>query len=287
VATLGDHFRTRLTHTLEVSQIARTLARCFRLNEDLAEAIALAHDLGHTPFGHVGERALASLCPGGFEHQKHSLRIIETLANGRGLNLTALVRDGVGKHSKGGGPIFVTGPEAPLSLEGQLTRAADIIAYLAHDLDDAYQSGLLEPQNTPPEINQVFGPRASTRIKAMVTDLFAHSQEDETGLYLSFSPEMRSAMSHLRLFLQKNVYEHPKLAEELKKGDEIIRLIYGRLMADESLTGRLGLEPVEAGERDRSQAVVDFVAGMTDRYALGFGAYLKTGSWPEASRFSA
>jgi dGTPase len=279
IATLGDHHRTRLTHTLEVSQIARTLARCFRLNEDLTEATALAHDLGHTPFGHAGERALAAISENGFEHQKHSLRIVERLVKGRGLNLTWAVRDGIVKHSKGGGPIFAAGPEGPLTYEGQLVRVADIIAYLAHDLDDAGRAEIVDPTKIPPSIDRVFGSRASTRIMAMVEDLFANSEVDAMGLKLGFSKGMEEAMEELRVFLRENVYAHPKLVAELDKGEDLIRRIYRRLMTDDSLLGFLELDLAES----RSQAVVDFIAGMTDRYALQFGDFLTTGYWTEAS----
>jgi dGTPase len=282
IATLGDHHRTRLTHTLEVSQIARTLARCFRLNEDLTEAIALGHDLGHTPFGHAGERTLASLHPGGFEHQKHSLRIVEKLADGQGLNLTTLTRDGLAKHSKGRGAIFATGSAAPLALEGQLIRVADIIAYMAHDLDDAGRANLVDPKTMPQDIAQVFGGKASTRIQAMVTDLFANSGlssgSNPPTLQLAFSQTMEQAMERLRGYLHEKVYSHPRLIDELKKGDETIRLIYQRLLEDDSLSVFLELDKAD----DRAQAVVDFVAGMTDRYALRFEEYLRTGFWPKA-----
>jgi dGTPase len=277
IATLGDHHRTRLTHTLEVSQIARALARCFRLNEDLTEAIALGHDLGHTPFGHAGERTLDRLSPKGFAHQRHSLRLVEKLAKGQGLNLTLGVKDGILRHSKGQGPIFAAGPESPLTLEGQLVRVADIIAYLAHDLADALRAELVAPQDIPPDISQVFGPRASTRIRAMVSDLCANSRATPQSLTLAFSKDMEEAMARLRVFLRRRVYSHPELNAELAKGEEVIKLIHHRLLTDDSL---LGFLEMELADNDRYQAAADFIAGMTDRYALSFGEFLETGIWP-------
>jgi dGTPase len=279
IANRGDHHRTRLTHTLEVSQIARELARCFRLNEDLAEAASLAHDLGHTPFGHAGERTLNELCEGGFEHQNHSLRIVDKLIDGRGLNLTFATRDAIVKHSKGSGPIFVEGPAAPSTFEGRLVRVADIIAYLAHDLDDALKAELVDPDKIPKDIVQVFGNRASSRIKAMIFDLMENSETDGEGLRLAFSRRMEEAMERLRGFLRDDVYTHQKLTAELEKGEAIVRRIYERLMEDDDLLGFLEMDQVET----RSQAAVDFIAGMTDRYAIQFGEYLSTGQWVEGS----
>jgi dGTPase len=279
IANAGDHHRTRLTHTLEVSQIARTLARCFSLNEDLAEATALGHDLGHTPFGHAGERTLAQLSENGFAHQRHSLRLVEKLINGQGLNLTQAVRDGIAKHSKGRGPIFVEGPAAPQTYEGRLVRVADIIAYLAHDLDDACRAELVDPQGVPSGVNRVFGTRAATRVRAMVEDLLANSEPTPQGLALGFSAAMEEAMEELRGYLQEKVYSHPKLEAELNKGEAIIRLIHGRLMEDDGLSGFLELGLAES----RSQAAVDFIAGMTDRFAIQFGEALKSGRAPDGA----
>ncbi|MDR3038457.1 MAG: deoxyguanosinetriphosphate triphosphohydrolase, partial [Candidatus Adiutrix sp.] len=212
----GDHYRTRLTHTLEVSQIARTLANALNLNENLTEAIALGHDLGHTPFGHSGERVLNRLLPGGFTHQAQSLRIVDHLAKENdGLNLTWEVRDGILKHSKGRGPIFAQDGTGPATLEGQLVRVSDIIAYLAHDLDDAFRAGLLTQDDLPPELTAAFGPRGSTRIGAMVGDLLAASRAADGRLTLAFSPAMEARMLELREFLHQRVYRHPLLAASL------------------------------------------------------------------------
>jgi dGTPase len=276
IATSGDHHRTRLTHTLEVSQIARTLARVLGLNEDLTEAIALGHDLGHTPFGHAGERILNQLNPNGFRHQEQSLRIVDFLAGGgKGLNLTNEVRNGIGKHSKGLGPIFVTGSDGPSTFEGQLVRAADIIAYLAHDLDDAIETGLISSSIVPEDLSDFFGPRASTRIRVMVTDLLTNTARCEEGLTIGFSKAMEEAMNNLRAFLNQNVYCHPRLNLQLNFGQSVISLIYSTLMADEALYLTLPLRDLA---EDRSEAVCDFISGMTDRYAFNFAKSLSKGA---------
>jgi dGTPase len=268
IASNGDHYRTRLTHTLEVALIARTMARALSLDEDLAEAVSLGHDLGHTPFGHAGERVLNLLTPGGFHHQRQSLRVVERLARGgRGLNLTRAVLDGIGKHSKGRGPIFVDGPARPLTLEGELVRAADIIAYLAHDLDDALEAGLVEARDVPAGLEAVFGPDAETRRDAMVGDLLASSAPGA----LSFSKAMAGAMERLRTFLHQRVYQHPELNAQLEFGRTIINLIYQALMSDDRLYESIPKVPDVEG---RSQAACDFISGMTDRYALQFAENL-------------
>src|SRR5512138_2176573 len=170
----GDHYRTRLTHTLEVSQIARTIAKVLRLHEELTEAIALGHDLGHTPFGHAGERVIDRLMPGGFNHYEQSLRIVDVLENdGRGLNLTWEVRDGIGRHSKGkrGSPVGVEPSKRSATLEGQIMRVADLIAYVNHDIDDAVRAGVLEVEDLPREAVTVLGASSSARIATMVKDV--------------------------------------------------------------------------------------------------------------------
>ena len=266
----GDHYRTRLTHTLEVDQIARTLANSLNLNENLTEAIALGHDLGHTPFGHSGERVLNRLRPGGFTHQAQSLRIVDKLAkDGEGLNLTRQVRDGILKHSKGRGPIFAEGGRGPATLEGQLVRVSDIIAYLAHDLDDALRAGVITFDDVPAHLREVFGPRGSTRIGAMVGDLLANSRPDNDGssLTLAFSPEMERDMNDLRNFLFDQVYQHPVLAGSLGKADRIIEGLYYQFVQDRDLL--VEYYPAAAKETDSLEVIVcDFIAGMTDRYAL-------------------
>jgi len=268
----GDHYRTRLTHTVEVSQIARTLARVFGLNEDLTEAASLGHDLGHTPFGHAGERTLAALNPDGFNHQSQSLRLVDYLArDGRGLNLTMEVRDGILKHSKGQGPIFIKGESAPKTVEGQVVRVADIIAYLAHDLDDALEANLITLYDIPKDLFRFFGPKASTRIRVMVTDLLSNSQPDSGGLTLSFSKQTESGMEELRNFLYHKVYRHPQLLGDLERSKTIIGNIYQAYMTNDYLFNDLNLSYLA---KDRSQAVCDYIAGMTDRYAIAFNEAL-------------
>jgi dGTPase len=276
----GDHYRTRLTHTLEVSQIARTLANALNLNEDLTEAIALGHDLGHTPFGHSGERVLNRLHPGGFTHQAQSLRIVDHLSKEYcGLNLTLEVRDGILRHSKGQGPIFARNGEDPATLEGQLVRVSDIIAYLAHDLDDALRAGLIRPQDLPPELLAAFGPRSATSIGAMVGDLLAASSPESGRLKLAFPPAMEKNMLELRGFLYRRVYQHPLLAENLARSNLIIEDLYRAFAADRNLL--LKYYPIAArmDHTPPAQAVCDFVAGMTDRYAQAIHQQL----FPEAA----
>ncbi|MDR2947333.1 MAG: deoxyguanosinetriphosphate triphosphohydrolase [Candidatus Adiutrix sp.] len=265
----GDHYRTRLTHTLEVSQIARTLANALGLNEDLTEAVALGHDLGHTPFGHTGERVLARLHPQGFTHQAQSLRVVDFLEkDGAGLNLTVEVRDGILKHSKGRGPIFAASGDGPATLEGQIVRISDIIAYLAHDLGDAFRAGLLAPDDVPPGLRQTFGARGSTRIAAMVGDLLANSQRSENGgLALAFSPALEKSMIDLREFLHGQVYQHPRLAEGLAAGDRLIEDLYNLFLNDQKLFREFFPATQPSGGGSPETAVCDFIAGMTDRYA--------------------
>jgi dGTPase len=273
IAASGDHFRTRLTHTLEVSQIARTMARAMNLNEDLTEAISLGHDLGHTPFGHAGERLLNRLLPQGFRHQDQSLRVVQILArDGEGLNLTDLTLDGIGKHSKGRGPIFVAPPEGPITLEGALVRAADIIAYLAHDLDDALEAGLLKQSDVPKRLSDYFGCKASNRIETMVSDLTNNSSLIGNEITLIFSKATSQAMEELRGFLDQKVYAHPKLDRELNAGQIIIERIFRALTQDDGLLATLAPKNLA---NSRAQAACDFISGMTDRYAVTFAANLE------------
>lgn len=265
LAPEGDHYRTRLTHTLEVAQIARTIARALALNEDLTEAIALGHDLGHTPFGHAGERVLNELVPGGFQHVRQSLRVVEVLEKEhRGLNLTAEVRDGILKHSKGRGPLFLSGGEA-LTLEGRIVRLADIVAYVNHDLDDALRSGLIRPEQIPPAILQVLGATHSARINTMVQDaIVAAMAAPAAGITLS--EPIRQALYALRDWLYEHVYQVDSVHADFVKASRLLRDLFGYFM-----TRREALE--EHGgchypEDPLEVSVADFLAGMTDRYAL-------------------
>ncbi|MDN5344878.1 MAG: dGTPase, partial [Clostridia bacterium] len=194
IAPEGDHYRTRLTHTLEVAQVSRTIARALRLNEDLAEAIALGHDLGHTPFGHSGEEALNEVVPGGFKHNQQSLRVVEVLEGGRGLNLTWEVRDGIAHH---------TGPVKPSTLEGQIICYADRVAYINHDIDDALRAGIITQGQLPEACLKVLGHSHRQRIDTMVTDIIRYSWEQGC---IAMSPAVQQATDALRDFLFKNVY---------------------------------------------------------------------------------
>jgi dGTPase len=249
------------------------------LNEYLAEAISLAHDLGHTPFGHAGEMALNELSPQGFHHQSQSLRVVEKLARHRsGLNLTLGVLDGIGKHSKGRGPVFIEGNGSPLTAEGQLVRAADIIAYLAHDLDDALEAGLLVQEDIPKDLLNIFGPTPSKRVEVMISDLLNNSSSSPVSFKPAFSKAMTSAMNELRDFLFVRVYRHPDLNVQLESGKAVIKLIYNSLMTDDALYDDSIPKIYQAG--DRNEVVCDFISGMTDRFALQYAESLSCGLKP-------
>ncbi len=274
LAPAGDHYRTRLTHVLEVSQIARTIAAALCLNEPLTEAIALGHDLGHTPFGHAGEATLNELHPGGFRHYIHSLRVVDFLENrGRGLNLTFEVRNGIVKHSKGRNDIFPEDTtELPATLEGQVVRVADIVAYVNHDMDDALRAGILSEGDLPADIRAVVGERHSKRTGAMVRDLIVESLTAGDG-NLHVSKEMLKAITDLRMFLYENVYRYYRVHNEFEKAQRIIRDLYayfmengiGRFKGNEWVSVSSDLWADDANARRR---VCDFIAGMTDRYAM-------------------
>jgi dGTPase len=262
----GDHYRTRLTHTLEVSQIARSIAKVLRLNEELTEAIALGHDLGHTPFGHAGERVLQSLVPGGFEHYEQSLRIVDVLENdGKGLNLTWEVRDGIARHSKGkhGVPVGADPAHRANTIEGQIARVADIIAYVNHDIDDAVRAGLLRPDDLPRDRTAVLGYSSSQRIGTMVSDVVLRTLEGDTT-EVRMSDEILEATVGLRSFLFEAVYENDIATAEFKKAAGILGGLWEKVhekpkeFLDERTIDQEGLDV----------AAKDFVAGMTDRYAV-------------------
>jgi dGTPase len=263
----GDHYRTRLTHTLEVSQIARTIARAIGLNEDLTEAIALGHDLGHTPFGHAGEEVLDQIVPGGFSHHQQSLRVVELLEkNGQGLNLTLEVRDGIVKHSKGKGDILSQDPsEKAMTLEGQVVRVADIIAYISHDLDDAIRGDVISSRDIPVQCLKILGDRSSKRIDTMVHAVVTGSLPDPAQ-GLSMEEAVLTAMVQLREFLYHHVYDLGRVHEDFIKARKVISELYEVLLLHpERLADQLGQPP--EGEIT-PEKVTDFVAGMTDRYAL-------------------
>jgi dGTPase len=262
----GDHYRTRLTHTLEVSQIARTIAKVLRLHEELTEAIALGHDLGHPPFGHAGERVIGRLMPGGFNHYEQSLRVVDRLENDRrGLNLTWEVRDGIAKHSKGksGAPVGMADALRAGTLEGQIMRVADLIAYVNHDIDDATRAGLLEPSSLPPEPIEALGVTASARIGTLVRDVV-----DETtagGLSeIRMSQPILDAVLDLRRFLFDAVYENSLATVEFRKTSDILSGLWEKVR--ERPADFLDVRTIE--EEGLDAAVRDFIAGMTDRYAV-------------------
>lgn len=266
LAPQGDHYRTRLTHVLEVSQIARTIARALRLNEDLAEAIALGHDLGHTPFGHAGEAVLNELHPGGFDHYKQSLRVVDLLEkNGKGLNLTFEVRDGIDKHSKGVGDIIPKGiQDRPCTLEGSVVRISDIIAYVNHDLDDALRAGVIKRSDLPPETIKIIGDSSSKRINTMVIDVVVESLKKDL-VFVKMSRDVEAAVYGLRDFLFERVYYSEAIIKEFKKARIILKALYEHYLEHiEDLTGAKRVS--KAAEKHR--IVCDFVAGMTDSFAL-------------------
>ena len=263
----GDHYRTRLTHTLEVSQIARTIGRGLRLNEDLIEAIALGHDLGHTPFGHGGERVLNQIIPGGFHHTRQSLRVVDRLENaGRGLNLTHEVRDGILKHSKGrSSPIFLDADERADTLEAQVVRLADIVAYLNHDLDDALRADILKEDDIPDAVRTGLGSRHSQRIHTLVYDII-HTSLQEDGGEITMSEPVLSVVDALRVFLFDRVYDVPQVRLEFDRVFKIIEDLFNLFMKDDRLFGQEIGALAEGTRRERQ--ICDYIAGMTDRYAL-------------------
>ncbi len=266
VAPSGDHYRTRLTHTLEVSQIARTIGRALRLNEDLIEASALGHDLGHTPFGHAGETALAASFPG-FRHNEQSLRVVDRLERGgRGLNLTDAVRDGILCHSKYGSGIAGEGGRKPATLEGEIVRLSDAIAYINHDLDDALRADLITPADLPPAIEQQLGTRHAARINTLVTDIIARSETATPPGAIRISPALRQTADALRDILFAHVYTPLNLEPETHRAQHIVRALFAHFAADPSQLPE-EFRPSESSDSPERQAA-DYVASMTDRYAI-------------------
>jgi dGTPase len=266
-APTGDHYRTRLTHTLEVSQIARSIAKVLRLHEELTEAIALGHDLGHPPFGHAGERVIDKLMPGGFSHYEQSLRIVDVLEHGRqGLNLSWEVRDGIARHSKGkhGLPVGAPPEHRASTMEGQITRVADIVAYVNHDIDDAVRAGILREEDLPKDAVAVLGASNAQRINTMVTD--AVRQTLAAGLTeVRMSEPVLQATLALRSFLFEAVYENPRATSEFEKAAGILGGLWEKVR--ERPEQFLDQATIEAEGLDA--AARDFLAGMTDRYAVG------------------
>ena len=266
LAPTGDHYRTRLTHVLEVSQIARTISVALRLNGHLTEAIALGHDLGHTPFGHAGEAVLNELYPEGFHHYLQSLRVVDLLEKkGSGLNLTHEVRDGIARHSKGRKEILPEDlSELPATMEGRVVRVADIIAYVNHDLDDAVRAGVLSETQIPGHLRRLFGIDHSERIGSMVRDLVITTLANG-GEKLAMSPEVLAGITELRAFLYEHVYENYQVHADFIKAKKVMRELFGYFMThDDYWEGVIDYE----ADTPRERMVCDFIAGMTDRYAL-------------------
>jgi dGTPase len=275
IAPLGDHYRTRLTHTLEVTQIARTIARALRLNEDLVEAIGLGHDLGHTPFGHAGEAALSRAQGHAFRHNEQSLRIVEVLEkDGRGLNLTYPVREGIFMHSKSRRDITATAWGTASTLEGQIIKIADSIAYINHDIDDAIRAGVLTQADLPRDLVELLGETHARRINTMVCDLIDQNWW-ATGEgappdppVLSMSPAILQATNALREFMYQRVYLNSKAKEDDGRIRMLIAMLYAHFLEHpEELPEDIQRINQKRGEPS-ARAVVDYIAGMTDRYAL-------------------
>lgn len=248
----GDMYRTRLTHTLEVAQIARTIARALRLNEDLTEAIALAHDLGHTPFGHAGERTLNKLCPGGFTHYRQGLRVVDFLEkDGRGLNLTWEVRNGIITHTKG------TWSATP---EGRIVRWADWIAFVNHDIEDAMRAGVLNEQQLPQIATDVLGHSKSTRITTMIQSIVDHSQGD-----IQVGAEEKAAFLTLKEFMYNTVYVDPVAKAEEEKVEKMVTELYERFVTHPELMPNFYMQIAYQEGTDR--AVTDYISGMSDSFA--------------------
>ena len=274
LAPLGDDYRTRLTHTLEVSQMARVMARALFLNEDLVEAIALAHDLGHTPFGHSGETVLREIYSADFSHNAQSLRVVEVLENnGKGLNLTFEVRDGILKHSKGYGKILPDDPdEIAGTYEGRIVRIADIMAYLNHDLEDAIRSGVIRSEQVPRICTDILGHTHSQRAETMIRSLIASSKAQDGELHLKIDDSVYAAMTTLRKFLYDNVYRSPRVHQNFEKAKKMLSDLYSYFLNHEEMLyqklNELQMLGGNSNHQTKERTVCDLVASMTDRYAM-------------------
>lgn len=262
----GDHYRTRLTHTLEVAQIARTISRALHLNEDLTEAIALGHDLGHTPFGHAGERALNEVCPLGFQHALHSVRVIHLLErDGKGLNLTYEVKNGIACHSLNA---------VAATLEGRVVKLSDKVAYINHDIEDALRAGILETDDIPYQCTYILGRTKSERISTIIHSVIRNSSDE-----IRMDPEVWEAHSQLKNFMFEQVYRNPVAKSEEGKAEEIIKILYHHFVKWPDSLPRFYREIAEKDSPDR--AVCDYIAGMTDGYAVElFEKLFVPRSWP-------
>lgn len=257
LAPEGDHYRTRLTHTLEVSQISRTIAKALRLNEDLTEAIALGHDLGHTPFGHAGERALNRICPGGFEHHLQSIRVVEFLENhGKGLNLAKEVRDGIRNHQTEG---------IPSTLEGKIVKLSDKIAYINHDIDDAIRGQIITEEEIPREYTDILGHSLGKRLDTLIHDIVSNNYDRNE---ITMSPEIEAAMQHLREYMFESVYMNKKAKGQEEQAERLLEQLFDYYEKHLELLPEEYLLRMEYMHDPSYQAVCDYIAGMTDRYAV-------------------
>ncbi|GMT43382.1 MAG: deoxyguanosinetriphosphate triphosphohydrolase-like protein [bacterium] len=262
IAPEGDHFISRLTHTLEVSQIARTIARALKLNEELCEAIALGHDLGHTPFGHAGEEALNEITNGRFTHARQSLRVVDSIENnGSGLNLTLQVRNGIALHSKGTGHIIPSDKKMlPNTLEGQIVRISDLIAYANHDTADAIRSSLITEDQLPKEVKECLGITHSKRIAAMVIDIIDNTIKNDYK-QIVMSEKVFEALKLFRTFLYKAVYHHNLVRNEAEKAKKIVKALFYYICECNKTASKT---------EDTTQSAVDYISGMTDQFAINY-----------------
>ncbi len=253
----GDHYRTRLTHTLEVSQNARTIAKALRLNEDLVEAIALGHDLGHTPFGHAGERALEHVCPEGFDHSEHSVRIVEILEkDGRGLNLTWEVRDGIRNHQT---------HSMPSTLEGKIVRLSDKIAYIHHDMDDAIRGRILCEEDIPKDLRKTLGMTTTQRLDRFIHDIITNSTGKND---ICMSDEIGEAMSSIRKFMFENVYTNPVVKAEEQKAERLVERLYLHYLEHSDELPSEYIQMLNDRGDSLSKVVCDYVSSMSDKFAV-------------------
>lgn len=269
LAPEGDHYRTRLTHTLEVSQIARTIAKALLLNEDLTEAIALGHDLGHTPFGHAGERALNRICPGGFEHHLQSIRVVEVIEkHGKGLNLSKEVRDGILNHKSAGNPS---------TLEGKIVRICDKIAYINHDIDDAIRGQIMREEDIPREFTDVLGHSLGERLDTLVHDIITNSENHND---IIMSPKIKDAMQKLREYMFKSVYMNKKAKSQEEQAERLLEQLFVYYQEHLELLPKEYLNRMEQRQEPSYRAVCDYIAGMTDTYAVSkFKELMIPSSW--------
>lgn len=257
LAPQGDHYRTRITHTLEVSQNARTIAKALQLNEDLTEAIALGHDLGHTPFGHAGERALNRVCEGGFQHHIQSIRVVELLEkHGEGLNLTKEVRDGIKNHQTVG---------QPSTLEGKVVRLSDKIAYINHDIDDAIRGQIITETDIPKEYTDILGHSPRERLNTLIHDIVMNSFGSND---IIMSEPVQNAMLNLRRFMFESVYTNPIAKGQETKAEAMIEQLYEYYKKHYELLPEEYIYMIEAKDEPASRVVCDYIAGMTDQYAV-------------------